>query len=214
MLIAESKKPIKQKIFKARDLVTSFVKKGVMMMKDSVVGRERREWHPDFIEYMKFIVSHPNYHGMPELYKDDGNIRWIVTGNSKIGKERLEWWKGKAQELGIPIMGKWISATAKMNHPTKMKVCQICGQERNIKYMYPNKNLIKKLNNVPGFEGEFDYYEFKTIEEIVHDIIITLEDEGFTVLQNIFNIPDVIEKTKKPWSYEQCTRQARWFSYI
>jgi Alw26I/Eco31I/Esp3I family type II restriction endonuclease len=164
--------------------------------------REKREWHPDFIKYMKFIVGHSNYKGIPRVYKDDGSIRWVVTGKSSIGRERYEWWKRKAKELGIPIEGKWISKAAKMNHPTKEKICQTCGLGLSIAYLYPTKNLIKKLNKIPGFEDEFDYYDFRTVKEIIHEIIITLKEEGFYKLSRIFSVPDRIGKTESEyWDY-------------
>ena len=55
--------------------------------------RKKRDWHPKFKKYMKFIVNHPNYKGMPFLYKENGKIRWIVerdwrVGNGGIKKEK------------------------------------------------------------------------------------------------------------------------------
>ena len=54
-----------------------------------------RNWHSDFIEYANFIAKHDNYAGMPQAFKDDGSVQWIVFGKSKLGQERLDWWDKK-----------------------------------------------------------------------------------------------------------------------
>ena len=48
--------------------------------------RLKRDWSPKFKKYMKEIVEHPNYEGMPFLYKNDGSIRWVVTRGSEAGQ--------------------------------------------------------------------------------------------------------------------------------
>ncbi len=101
--------------------------------------RIKRDWHPKFKKYMEFIIKHKNYAGMPFVFKEDGSIRWIVTGRSKIGKARLKWWDKKREELKIPKGFAWISKTVRANHPTGEKVCQICGETKKLDYIYPNK---------------------------------------------------------------------------
>jgi hypothetical protein len=101
--------------------------------------RNKRKWHKNFLEYMQMIVNHPNYKGMPHLYKEDGSIRWVVTGKSEAGKDRLKWWDKKRKEMGIPKTGPWISKTARAIHPTGEKPCQICGKVMKLDYVYPNK---------------------------------------------------------------------------
>ena len=64
-----------------------------------VMSRVKRTWHPDFIAYMKFIVEHESYKGVPEPYKEDGSIRWVVSGDTKMGQERDKWWLLKVKEL-------------------------------------------------------------------------------------------------------------------
>ncbi len=103
------------------------------------MAREHRDWHPKFKEYMKFIVNHPNYKGMPFLYKKDGEIRWIVARSSEKGLARLKWWDNKRKELGIKKEGPWISKTARAIHPLGEKPCQICGKVLKLDYVYPNK---------------------------------------------------------------------------
>ncbi|MFH1098315.1 MAG: hypothetical protein V1723_00070, partial [Candidatus Uhrbacteria bacterium] len=101
--------------------------------------RIKRDWHPNFKKYMKFISEHPNYAGMPFLYKKDGSIRWVVTRNSEAGQARLKWWDKKRKELGLPKGDAWISKTARAIHPTGEKPCQICGNVMSLDYIYPNK---------------------------------------------------------------------------
>ena len=101
--------------------------------------RTTRKWHKKFIEYMNFIANHPNYNGMPHLRKEDGSIRWVVTGKSEKGQDRLEWWDQKRKKMGIKKEGAWISKVARKIHPTGEKPCQICGKIMKLNYVYPNK---------------------------------------------------------------------------
>ncbi len=101
--------------------------------------KNKRVWHPAFKKYMKFIVNHPNYKGMPFLFKENGDIRWITSGKSAIGKARYSWWDKKRKELGMPKGTAWISKVARATHPTGEKPCQICGKVMKLDYVYPNK---------------------------------------------------------------------------
>lgn len=101
--------------------------------------KQKKNWHKIFLEYMEFIVNHPSYKGMPDLYKANGNIRWIASGKSKIGQRRFNWWNNKRKELKIKKEGAWISKVARVNHPTGKKPCQICGKKMSLDYIYPNK---------------------------------------------------------------------------
>lgn len=101
--------------------------------------RTKRNWHSNFLKYMEFIVNHPNYKGMPFLYKENGQIGWVVTRSSKLGLARLEWWDKKREKLGIQKNGAWISKTARAIHPTGEKPCQICGKVMKLDYVYPNR---------------------------------------------------------------------------
>lgn len=103
------------------------------------MARQKRGWHPKFKEYMKFIVNHPNYKGMPFLYKKNGEIRWIVARSSEKGLARWKWWDKKRKELGLPKGDAWISKVARAIHPTGEKPCQICGKVMKLDYIYPNK---------------------------------------------------------------------------
>jgi len=147
---------------------------------------------------MSFIVDHPNYKGMPQPYKDDGSIRWVVTGRSEIGRERTQWWDRKRNELGIKKEGAWISRVAKANHPTGEKPCQICGRVMKLDYVYPTKSTISQLNAVPGLTLQFRYEDFMTIEGILDNLLDVLgEDRTFDQMARIFNVPESVKKSKK-----------------
>ncbi|MFH1656940.1 MAG: hypothetical protein ABH919_00515 [bacterium] len=103
------------------------------------MARKKRDWHPKFKEYMKFIVNHPNYRGMPFLYKENGEIRWIIARSSEKGLARWKWWDKKRKELGLSKSDAWISKVARAIHPTGEKPCQICGKVMKLDYVYPNK---------------------------------------------------------------------------
>jgi Alw26I/Eco31I/Esp3I family type II restriction endonuclease len=161
--------------------------------------RKGRKWDEDFLAYMEFIVDHANYEGMPEARKEDGTIQWVTTGKSELGRKRSHWWEQKAAQLGIVTEGKWISATAKRNHPTKMKVCQTCGRKLSIEYVYPTKNLIKRLNNIKGFEAIFNHEDLRDIREIVSGVIRTLAREGYAEIRDIFDVPRTIPETESEY---------------
>jgi len=46
--------------------------------------RIKRDWHPNFKKYMKFITEHKNYAGIPFLYKKDGSIRWTALSRPPL----------------------------------------------------------------------------------------------------------------------------------
>ncbi len=126
-----------------------------------MVKRTKRKWHSNFSKYMKFIVNHPNYKGMPFLYKNDGEIRWVVTRSSEAGIARLMWWGNKRKELNILKDGAWISKTARAIHPTGEKPCQICGKVMKLDYVYPNKKGGKSpgaMSNAPDRLDGFHSY--------------------------------------------------------
>ena len=98
-----------------------------------------------FLEYQQFIVSHPAYAGMPDLYCEDGSIQWEAPSNRQSGQfkdthdKRLLWWKKKAEEVGISVSeNEWRSKVAKKIHPTQMHPCKKCGRLMDIRYLYLN----------------------------------------------------------------------------
>ncbi len=123
--------------------------------------RKKRKWHKNFLKYMHLIIEHPNYSNMPEIYKKNGDIRWITPGKSAIGQKRLSWWDEKRKELKIKKEEAWISKVARAIHPTGKKPCQICGKEMSLDYIYPNKRngfSPGAMSNAPDrFDGYHSY---------------------------------------------------------
>lgn len=64
--------------------------------------------------------------------------------------ERKKWCISKARELKLienenVYPGMYADVMLKI-HPTKWKVCQICGKKMSLYYHYPNANFLKSLN--------------------------------------------------------------------
>jgi len=130
--------------------------------------------HPKFLEYVEFIVNHPNYKGMPDVYLDDGNIQWEAPSNRTGGKfkdthhKRRSWWMNKAREIGIdPDSSNWISRTAKQIHPTKMKPCKSCGKVMDIRYSYPSYHLVNRLKKLDFINDHFSIDKLEHISFVV-----------------------------------------------
>lgn len=160
-------------------------------------GGRGRKIHPVFIEYMKKIVKHPNYKGMPWSIDKEGKIRWNAPSHrppggpwSNLHDERGEWWKKKARELKIPMTGNWISKVAKEIHPFKAKPCQICGEIRSIRYEYPTVRIIKKINEIEGISIPFEHRDFLTINQIAIEINNQIGKEGLKKLCKILGIDE------------------------
>ena len=130
------------------------------------MARIKRTWHSDFVTYMKIIVSHENYKGMPEPYKEDGSIRWVVSGDSELGRARDKWWLKKVKEL--KLINK--AEVARAIHPKELgglKPCQICARKLSIFYVYPNANTLKGIKKI--FKTKYAPFD-KTISEILNEL--------------------------------------------
>lgn len=114
------------------------------------MSTDEKQWHPRFLQYMDKIVNHPNYRGLAINKKPDGSYAWIATAKSEIGQQRINWCINKATELGFTVdnqvyPGMYADVMLAI-HPTKWKVCQICGREMSLYYHYPNATFLKSLN--------------------------------------------------------------------
>lgn len=138
------------------------------------MSREERNWHPDFMKYMEFIVSHPNYKGLPIERKQDGTLAWVKTAQSEIGKARKKWCEQKAIELNIPLEPGVYANVMREIHPTGWKVCQTCGRKMSIYYHYPSSALLNALKKTFG-------YDFSEVDHI-SDIWDFLISEGISDL--------------------------------
>ena len=74
-------------------------------------GRGKFEAHPDYIEYMEFIVDHDTYKDMPNAISIDTNrINWQVSSGKSTSfytyyEDRFRWWVNKADSLGLDGTG-------------------------------------------------------------------------------------------------------------
>lgn len=141
---------------------------------------------------MGFIVKHRNYRTMPEPYKEDGSIKWVVNGNSDLGKKRAAWWDKQIKILGANNRAE----VARAIHPSELrglKPCQICGKKLSILYIYPRKATLKKLNKL-------SLKKFYPFQEDITKIFDTLESESkelvFKVFKEVFDIPSSIKNEK------------------
>lgn len=155
----------------------------------------RRDWHDNFLEYAYFIAIHPNYEGIPHAIDDDGRVMWNAPSNRKKGsrfwdlhEQRREWWRKKAKEIGIDpeTSEDWISKTAKTIHPTGEKVCQTCGQTRDIRYVYLNGHSIRKFNKELPESEKIEKADLLTIFDAVDHLVDNLGEKGFELLEDCF----------------------------
>lgn len=157
----------------------------------SEYGSKGQIWNPDFVAYMKAIVTHPVYEGMPDAVKDDGKIQWEAPSNRSGGKyqnthhKRRDWWRAKAASVGIDTnVDQWISRTAKTIHPTGEKPCKRCGRILQIAYTYPKSALIDRLHKAFGDDFEID--ELEPITEVVQRLVDVYGDESLDSLSKLF----------------------------
>lgn len=111
------------------------------------MAHEEKTWHPKFLKYMDTIISHPNYRGLAIAKKPDGSYTWLAPAESEIGRRRIEWAKNKAKQLNIPEGAGMYADVMLAVHPTKKKICQICGREMSLYYHYPNASFLRGLNS-------------------------------------------------------------------
>lgn len=126
--------------------------------------------HDIFHEYMNAIANHPAFEGMPDAYYDDGRVQWEAPSNRTGGKfkdshqKRREWWANKARSLGISTLeDRWISRVAKSIHPTMKKPCKKCGHVMDIRYAYPSKALLARIQKLKFIDSDF---EVSAVEDI------------------------------------------------
>ncbi len=121
---------------------------------------------------MERIVAHAHYEGMPAAIDEDGVIRWNAPSNrppgskhERLHNERLDWWRRKAAELGVPKQGHWISRVAKQIHPYGEKPCQTCGRVLSLDYVYPTRATLTYLNAHLPADAQLQYENFHRAKE-------------------------------------------------
>ena len=162
----------------------------------SKYGSKGQTWNPNFVEYMKAIVTHPAYKGMPDAVKEDGKIQWEAPSNRSGGvyqnshHKRRDWWREKANSVGIDTnIDQWISRTAKTIHPTGEKPCKRCGRVMQIAYTYPKASLIKRFHKIYGDDFEIDHLE--PITEIVQRLVDSYGTESLDNLPNLLKTKEI-----------------------
>ena len=177
------------------------------------MGRVEKTYHPNFLEYQKYIVEHENYRGFPEPYSDGKKVKWVAAASSDLGKKRKAWWLKKKdalkdKDIEIPKHAN-LSPTCLVNHPTKEKPCQTCGRVLSLEYVYPTKLTIKAINKL--YSKSYDESECNAIFELIDFI----EAGGSDVLGTIHKIfPDIgtcetIDDVKKNIYTEYVTKFSR-----
>jgi Alw26I/Eco31I/Esp3I family type II restriction endonuclease len=151
----------------------------------------KRLWHPNFIKYTEFIVSHPHYKGLFFERGSDGRVKWVIAGKSEKGQERRMWWDDQCTKNGIKIEAGCYAKVALKIHPTKKHTCQICGKELSLEYVYPNRRTILAIKkeftvNISPFS--------KGILELIEELVTVPNDiEKF---KRIFKIKAAAQFTK------------------
>lgn len=166
--------------------------------------------HPEFIRYTHFIANHNAYEGMPDTYKDDGEIQWEAPSNRKAGKfkdthhKRREWWRKKAIQIGIdPRSANWISRTAKAIHPTKEKPCGVCGRVMDLRYAYPSSILLNRIRKLHYTPDNFPLDECEHIASLVSRLAKDFSPKIYSDLHEILKAKGIliprIEPDLKAW---------------
>ena len=167
--------------------------------------------HEAFIRYQEEIANSPAYAGMPDLRNEDDTIQWEAPSNRGSGihkdthDKRLQWWKEKAISVGIsPQENKWISKTAKLIHPTKLKPCKYCGRIMDIRYCYLSKNLISRVRKLSYVDSELQLTVTTSIFELIPAMVDMYGERVYEDLPHILsckeykNIP-TLDKSLVAW---------------
>ncbi len=126
--------------------------------------------HPNYEDYVEFIVNHPNYAGLFYERDENGRVKWVVTGKSPKGRLRQAWWDKQCAIHNIPIQKGCYAILARLIHPTGIHVCQCCGEGRSIFYEYPAKTTVAILNRILGCNIDKDNDQERaeyTIRELI-----------------------------------------------
>ena len=133
--------------------------------------KSKQPWHENFLEYMDFIVHHPNYDGLTYKINANGRPSWFSTKQTKRGKQHIQWCLDKATELNFEYnpsdTSGLYSRVMRYIHPTKNKVCQICGETMSVEYRYPTQYTLKALSKA----FEIDFTQTDDIDEIWDTLI-------------------------------------------
>ena len=164
-------------------------------------GRGKFKAHENYVAYMKYIVDHPSYSGMPNAVAASGKINWQVSSGKTTGfyedyLARKDWWLKKADEIGAEGTGEEggrLTLTARLIHPTGYRNCRLCGKSTNVGYFYVNSNLYKQLSN--SFPSE-DFEIHQSISSVVENLFASKYKESVVVFLQT-NFPERIDYFNK-----------------
>ena len=154
------------------------------MQNTEPISSDERQWHQNFVRYTEYIVNHKTYAGLFYERGADRRVKWVVTGQSDNGKRRRSWWDAQCNKHGIKIEPGCYATIALAIHPTKIHVCQICGKELQLEYVYPTKNTIAAITAQFGISVDPFTAD---IFQIVFDLVKTEND--IRKLKQIFRFP-------------------------
>ena len=105
-------------------------------MSEIKYGRGKFTPSEAYIRYINKIADSPVYNGMPAKRSDSGKVNWQCSSGKgtsfyKHYPDRLAWWVRRADELGLKGSGSSddrLTIAARMIHPTRKKVCLVCGK--------------------------------------------------------------------------------------
>ena len=147
--------------------------------------------HPDGINYQEFIVNHVNYTGMSVTRNKIGNVSWMTTIKTDLGKKRMDFWENKMKELNIEansIMDAGIrKKVAFENHPTKNHTCLFSGTKLSLEYTYPAPQRIDLINK--GYDETFKYYDLDIFE--LSTLLFGIDE--CKLFKKVFNINNAIQ---------------------
>jgi Alw26I/Eco31I/Esp3I family type II restriction endonuclease len=133
----------------------------------------KRMWNANFLKYTEFIVGHENYKGLFYERGNDKRVKWVITGKSENGQLRRAWWDAQCKKHGIKLEAGCYAKVALHIHPTKKHICQICGTELSLEYVYPNKRTIAEIKKEFGISvAPFS----KDIFQIVNELVKSADD--------------------------------------
>ncbi|GFH63156.1 MAG: Alw26I/Eco31I/Esp3I family type II restriction-modification system subunit R [Candidatus Desulfovibrio kirbyi] len=170
------------------------------------MAKTERKWHPDFLSYMETIVKHPNYSGLPIERKRDGLLAWVASAKTTIGKRRIKWAEDKARSLGMHIQPGVYANVMLEIHPTKIKVCQICGSHMSIYYHYPSVNFLKAIESKFGLQFTGCNHIGEIWEKILESGVP--ENTLMTFFKSKFELEEVDGKSKNE-IIDMCERKCR-----
>ena len=131
----------------------------------------KKRFHKKYNDYMNMVINSPGYKELLAVDLQFGKFNWFGPLSTPKGKARRAWWNEQCKKHGIDMTQKGCYAQVALAvHPTKKHVCQCCGKELSLEYVYPHKDILNQLNLL--FGSNFKQTEY-TISEIVMQFCTT-----------------------------------------